>query len=106
MKGHELAVLLGAKVYCEGAQKEIKNYYIGDLLSFVMGRAPAECCWLTVMNNVNVVAVASLIECSCVVLCDSTVPDEIFLGKARDNGLCVLGVDIPLFQTAEKIIKK
>lgn len=106
MKGKELAALLNAKVFCEGAQREIKDYYIGDLLSFVMGRAPMECCWLTVMNNVNVVAVASLIECSCIVLCDGITPDEVFLSKAENNGVCVLGVEISLFQTAEKIIKK
>lgn len=106
MKGKDIANLLGAKVFCEGAQKEIQNYYIGDLLSFVMGRAPTQCCWLTVMNNINVVAVASLIECSCVILCDGTTPDEVFLTKAKDNGICVLGVNTSLYQTAENIIKK
>jgi len=36
--------------------KEIKDGYVGDLLSDVMGNAPAESIWLTVQSHVNILA--------------------------------------------------
>ena len=44
--------------------------YAGDLLSWVIGRAQADNAFLTIMTNVNVVAVASLADLSCVIFCD------------------------------------
>jgi len=37
MTNKELATLLSAKVFNEGEEKEIQSWYVGDLLSFVMG---------------------------------------------------------------------
>lgn len=39
--------------------KEITGCYIGDLLSWVMGRANSGDMWITVMSNINIVAVAT-----------------------------------------------
>ena len=49
---------------------EIERFYVGDFLSRVMGSAPSDSCWLTVMNNVNVAGVAVLAEIKIIVLCD------------------------------------
>ena len=35
--------------------REIKSVFCCDLLSFVMGRAPQDSAWVTVMGNVNAV---------------------------------------------------
>lgn len=43
-------------------EREITGVYIGDLLSWVMGRAKADCAWITIMSNINIVAVASLAD--------------------------------------------
>ena len=40
--------------------REIAGGYCGDLLSWVMGRAQQDNAWITIMSNMNVVAVASL----------------------------------------------
>ena len=45
----------------EGLSQEVSGCYIGDLLSWVMGRAKAGDAWLTVMGNISALAVASLI---------------------------------------------
>ena len=37
--------------------RPVTGGYCGDLLSWVMGRAPADGVWLTIMSNVNVAAV-------------------------------------------------
>ena len=49
-------------------EREIKGVYIGDLLSWVMGRAKADDAWITIMSNINIVAVASLADVACIIL--------------------------------------
>ena len=44
----------------EEPDRPVTGGYCGDLLSWVMGRAPADGAWLTIMSNVNVAAVAAL----------------------------------------------
>lgn len=58
--------------------REIKGGYCGDLLSWVMGRAEEDNVFVTIMVNVNVIAVASLINVSCVVICENAeLPDKL-----------------------------
>ena len=59
-------------------EREIRGAYMGDLLSWVMGRCSEDQAWITIMSNVNVVAVASLANPSVVILSEGvTLPDEI-----------------------------
>ena len=60
----------------EGLDREITGCYAGDLLSWVMARAESGDVWLTVMGNVNAVAVASLTDAACIVLTESAALDE------------------------------
>lgn len=55
----EMAEALGWKLLTENTDttREVKGCYCGDLLSWVMGRAKADDAWLTVMGNVNAIAV-------------------------------------------------
>ena len=39
-------------------EREVSGGYVGDLLSWVMGRAQTGNVWLTIMSNQNVAAVA------------------------------------------------
>jgi len=50
--------------------RTIDGVYIGDLLSWVMGRAQMDNAWITIMSNNNVIAVASLADTSCVILAE------------------------------------
>lgn len=59
-------------------EKNIKGGYTGDLLSWVMGRASNGNAWITIMSNVNILAVASLLELSCIILAEnSEISDEL-----------------------------
>ena len=71
--------------------RAVTGGYCGDLLSWVMGRAPADGAWLTIMSNVNVAAVAALTDVACVVLTESVQPDPPLLQKARTQGINLLG---------------
>ena len=80
--------------------REIHGADVGDLLSWVMGRADADNIWFTIMSNINVVAVASLSDVSCVVLTEGvTLPDDV-LATAKQKGINVLSTELTTFEAA------
>ena len=81
--------------------REIDGVYIGDLLSWVMGRAEADNAWITIMSNVNVIAVATLVDVSCVILAEGvTLPDDV-LNIARDKGVNVISSELSIYGVAK-----
>ena len=59
----ELAAVQGFKaVTLPDGERKINGVYIGDLLSWVMGRAKADDAWITIMSNINIAAVAALAD--------------------------------------------
>ena len=80
--------------------RPVTGGYCGDLLSWVMGRAPADGAWMTIMSNVNVAAVAALTDVSCVLLTESVQPDPPLLQKARTQGINLLGTDRSTYDCA------
>ena len=85
---------------CPEPDREIRGAYVGDLLSWVMGRAEADNAWLTIMTNVNVVAVASLSDTSCILLCEGVTPEQSVLDTAAAKGVNVLQSAKPVYETA------
>lgn len=81
-------------------ERPVAGGYCGDLLSWVMGRAPADGAWLTIMSNVNVAAVAALADVSCVVLTEDVQPDPPLLERARGQGVNLLGSAAPTYECA------
>ena len=72
MTVNELISACGFEAIClPDGEREIHGAYIGDLLSWVMGRAQADNAWITIMNNVNVIAVASLTDAAAVLLAEN-----------------------------------
>lgn len=72
-------------------ERVIGGVYIGDLLSWVMGRARADDAWITIMSNVNVAAVAALADTACVIFAEGVTPDAAVIETAEQKGinLCV-----------------
>ena len=70
--------------------REVSGVYIGDLLSWVMGRAGADEAWITIMSNRNIVAVATLADTACILLAEGVVPDEGVAQLAADKGVNLL----------------
>lgn len=71
-------------------EMEIDDIYVGDLLSWVMGKAQVNDLWITIMSNVNIVAVASLTGVACVLLAEGVTPDEDALNAAKARGINIL----------------
>ena len=84
-------------------EREIDGVYIGDLLSWVMGRAQADNVWITIMSNINVIAVASLADVACVILAEDVTLDENVLATAQAKGVNVLSSPLPAYETALQI---
>ncbi|MBO4276880.1 MAG: hypothetical protein J5925_00605 [Clostridia bacterium] len=84
-------------------EREITGGFAGDLLSWVMGGAKEGDAWVTIMSNLNVIAVASLCDTACVVLASGTVPDEKDLATAREKEINVLNSPLTEFELCVKI---
>lgn len=91
---------IGGRLVSGSGERTVEGLYIGDLLSHVMGKLPENFAWFTVMNNVNVAAVAGLTDCACVVLCDGTVPDSLLLEKAGSQGINIVVTPLDLYSAS------
>ena len=104
MKVKELSEKLDYEIVTAGDMNEdITGCYIGDLLSWVMGHASPGNLWITIMSNVNVIAVAVLTEVSCIVLAENVRLDDLALKKAMDQGVCILRTKESAYEAAVKI---
>lgn len=83
--------------------RDVTGCYIGDLLSHVMGKAQEGDAWITIMNNINIVAVASLTESACIILSEGVLADEKVIEKADGEGIVILKSDMTAYQLAVAI---
>lgn len=79
---------------------EISKVFCCDLLSIAMSKAPAGGAWITVMGNINTLAVATLTDTACVILAEGINLDGAALEKAKEEGITVLQTEMPIFEAA------
>lgn len=101
MKVNELFSKLGWQLACGEGEAEIDGgIYCGDLLSIVMGRAPAGSLWFTIMGNVNAMAVATLADVAAVVVAENMPLDDEAKAGAAKGAVTVLRTEKPVFEAA------
>lgn len=105
MKTSEMAALAGFAPAVPGEEREIATVYCGDLLSWAMGRAPADSAWCTIMGNVNAVAVAHLADVAVLVLCENAVLDEDAEARAGQQGIAIIKTALPAFEAGLAIAR-
>lgn len=81
------AEILSGEKYLD---REIKGGYACDMLSWTMSRLQGRQVWFTILNSVNVIAVASLTECACVVLTENVEMDEDVVRRAAEKEIVIL----------------
>ena len=108
MKVSELIENLNLTLVTDGnyEDREVKGCYIGDLLSWVMGRAQADNVWITIMNNINIVAVAALADVACILLCEDVKVDQSIIDKANSQNIIIVSSKLTAFELAEKLVGK
>ena len=85
--------------------REIEGVYMGDLLSWVMGRGFEDQAWITIMSNSNVIAVASLIDFSCVILTEGVTFSDDLIALAEQKGINVLSFQGTSYEAAIALYK-
>ena len=106
MKLNEFIEKLNLKILTEpDCDKDVTGCYSGDLLSWVMSKAQEGSAWLTVMGNVNAVAVAVLTDCACVILTENASLDDDAKQKAEMQGVCFLRSEKNAYELGVEISK-
>ena len=83
--------------------REITGCYIGDLLSWVMSKAQSGDAWITIMSNINIVAVAALCDTATIILAEGvTLSDEVKSG-AEARGINILSTEKSAFEIAREL---
>ena len=91
----------GFNIVClPSPEREIDGAYVGDLLSWVMGNADSGNVWITIMSNINIVAVATLTDASCIVLAEGVMPDSDALATAEAKGINILSTNLSAYEAA------
>ncbi len=80
--------------------RTITGVYIGDLLSWVMGRAHSGDVWITIMSNINIIAVASLADTACILLAEDVELSEDILNTAAAKDVNILRSKSGIYDTA------
>ena len=105
MTVNQLAELLNAtKLNIANGEKEVSTGYAGDLLSFVMGRAPEDSAWFTIMTNVNILAVATLTDVAVVVVCEGANVDESIIQKANQQEINLIKTEYDVFNAIKRYL--
>ncbi|MCL2109031.1 MAG: hypothetical protein FWH20_06775 [Oscillospiraceae bacterium] len=100
MKVKDLINLGFESVHEADFERDVICVYCCDLLSWVMGRAPADSAWITVMGNMNAVAVSVLADIAVIILAENMVIDDAAIAKAKEQGVNILRTDKPAFEAA------
>lgn len=107
MKVSEFAEKYGLKTLSlPNGEREITCGYIGDLLSWVMGRAKEGAAWITIMSNQNIVAVASLTDVACIILAEDVALEDSIIENAKQKGVNILGTPLPSYEAAALLVKE
>ena len=99
----ELAEKNGFTLACGDGLRQVEGVYCCDLLSIDMGRAPADSAWVTVMGNLNSIAVAVLADVACIVLAENMPLDADAQARAEAENVTVLRTSLPVFEAAVKM---
>ena len=74
-----------------------------DLLSIAMSSVAAGSAWVTVINNINTLAVASLVDATCVILAHGLNASDQLIDKAKAEGITLLASTLPSYETAREV---
>ncbi len=107
MKINEIIELVGGTVVTDifNPDKEIDHGFVGDLLSVVMGKAKEDCVWVTIQSHINIVAVASLVDCACIIVSEGYKVDEDAINKACVEEISIISTKLSSFETVALLVK-
>lgn len=87
------------------SERMVAGVYSGDLLSWVMTRLKTDFAWITIMSNINSIAVATLADASCIIFTENAEVSEELLNKAKEQGINIFRTAKSTFETSFAIGK-
>ncbi len=86
-----------------GTGTTVTGGYASDLLSCVMTRAQTGNVWVTLQAHPNVVAVASLLNLSCVIVTEGTSVEQPTIEKADEVGIPIACTSLTTYAIVERL---
>ncbi len=77
--------------------------YTSDMLSCVMAGAKHNSLWVTLQAHLNIIAVATLLELSAIIITEGNQPDPSVIAKANQEGIVLLSTPEPSFNIAGRL---
>ena len=103
MKIRDVLEMLSASVVCGSDSGVYEGVYVGDLLSRAMSHVQCDNLWITIMSNINVIAVATLTEPAAILLAEGVVLQEDALASAKENGITVLTSPLSAYEICTRL---
>jgi len=85
----------------ENLNKEISELMCCDLLSWVMANGKSGMAWITVQVHNNILAVASLLEFSCIILPNGIEAKDI-IDKANEENIAIFTTELNSYEIFKK----
>ena len=83
--------------------RDVTGVYCCDLLSWVMAHGEKGNIWITVQIHPNVVAVASLLEFSCLIIPESIEVERVTLEKAVQENIPILRTNMTSYELCSRL---
>ncbi|HAZ31427.1 MAG TPA: serine kinase [Dehalococcoidia bacterium] len=94
---------LGVASASAALDQEITGGYASDLLSCVMARAQAGNVWVTLQAHANIVAVASLLNLTGIIVTEGTSLEAATIEKANQEHIPILTTPLDTFTVVSKL---
>lgn len=98
------ALNLEAAAENAGMDNEITGGYVGDLLSWVMANLQSGHIWITIQGHINIVAVASLKEASCIIIAENAKAEETTISKANSQDVPILYSSMNSYELVKALV--
>lgn len=100
MKLNEIEGALNLKLVTKttNIDREIRGGYASDLLSWVMAHAKENYVWITIQSHQNIVAVASLLNLTAIIIAEDASIDDNTIKKAEQENIPIYSCDKSIYE--------
>ncbi|SFH45717.1 DRTGG domain-containing protein [Tindallia magadiensis] len=81
----------------------IKDVYIGDMLSWVIGNAENDSLWITIQTNINIIAVAVMVGINCIIIAENATIDAATINRATEEEIPIFRTTLTAYHIAKRI---
>ena len=81
----------------------LDNVFIGDLLSVVMSKAKEQSIWITIQTHLNIMAVADLLDLSCIIVVEDMEIEAATIDKSNELQIPILRTKASAYEVACKL---